>query len=319
MANKAFVICYLCLFLVLGSYCSALEIFLPWGKRAGAVSQRLTSPTEREKYTGPTSVRVGPNGDLYVLDTLGAKVERYKTDGSHVASYPYPEASQYDEELIGIDFAFSPKGAIYILEEGLQSILVMDEKGKFLGVRPLPNLGDNPPFLSGIECDDLDRIYVFNGYDNSVYRFSLDKEGVARSLCEIAMQKVLLGSGTFLGLVDGDVDSFSHFDIVQTDPFTAEAKRKKLFTIKTKKALCDVVVLGQDKEGKVYVEAAEGAVERPSARRVYVFKDGKAVKRFVVPPKPRRLSSFRTRVLTPGGKLFCVRVKATGFVLQSFP
>ena len=319
MASKAFVIFFLCLSLVLGSYCRAAEIFLPWGKRAGAVSQRLTSPKEREKYTGPTSVRVGPTGDLYVLDTLGAKVERYKTDGTHVASYPYPEASQYDEELTGIDFAFSPKGAIYILEEGLQSILVIDEKGKFLGARPLPNLGDNPPFLAGIECDDLGRLYVFNGYDNSVYRFSLAKEGVQRSISDIAMQKVLLRSGSFLGLVDGAAHSFSHYDLVKSEPFAREAKKEKLFSIKTKKALCDVTLLGQDKEGKIYVEAAEGAVERPSARRVYVFVDGKVVKRFAVPPKPRRLSSFRTRVLTPAGKLFCVRVKASGFVLQSFP
>ena len=318
MANKAFVIFFVVVSLVLGSYCRAAEIFLPWGKRAGAVSQRLISAKEREKYTGPTSVRVGPTGDLYVLDTLGAKVERYRTDGTHVASYHYPEASQYDEELTGIDLAFSPTGAIYVLEEGLQSILVIDEKGKFLGVRPLPNLGDNPPFLAGIECDDLGRIYVFNGYDSSVYRFSLAKEGVERCISDIAMQKVLLGAGSFLGLVDGG-DSFSHYDLVKSEPFASEVKKEKLFSIKTKKALCDVALLGRDKAGRIYVEAAEGAVERPSARRVYVFKDGKVIKRFAVPPKPRRLSSFRTRVLTPAGKLFCVRVKASGFVLQSFP
>ena len=318
MANKAVIHIFLCIALLSATCSFGKEIFLPWGKRAGAVNQQLASPSERVKYTGPTSVRVGPNGDLYILDTLGSKIERYSVDGNYVATHVYPSASQYDEELTGIDFAFSPQGAIYVLEEAMHAIMVIDEKGKFKGLRPLPNLTNNPLMLTGIECDEVGRIYVFNGYDSSVFRFSLTDEKAEKCVSDIAMQMVMVSRGAFLGYVEVEADSFSHFDIIKVSPFEKAAK-EKLFTLKTEKPLCDISFLGQDKEGRLYVEAAEGAIERPSSRRVYVFKGTKLINKFVVPPKPRRLSSLRTRVLLPNGELYCVRVKGDGFVLQSYP
>ncbi len=315
--NKSLLIGFFCL--TLSASLMASEVHLPWGKRAGAISQKLSGLKEGQRYSGPTSVRLGPQGDLYVLDTLGAKVERYKTDGSFVASYSYPAASQYDEELVGIDFAFGPKGELYVLEEAMQAIFVFDVKGKFQGLRPIPSLANQPRQLMGLECDSQGRLYVVNGYDNSVTRFLLSGKDVQKAHSDIAAALTMDCEGTFWGLTFPKEDSFSVVDVVKSSAFAGRAAKKVLQMTFTE-SVCDVAVLGFDKKGQLYVEAAEGAIERPKVRRIYVFSPtGKELKRFVVPPKPRLLTMIRSRILLPDGTLFCVRVKKDGFVLQSFP
>lgn len=291
---------------------------IPWGDKGGTVKQEVTA-SDRSFYTGPTSFRVGTGGDLFVLNTLGASLERLDAKGKIVSSYSLPQIDQYDAEMTCVDFCFAPNGEIYLLEQQSRSVLRLDKEGTYLGSTPIP-MDEGAVFVpAGIECDGAGRVCVVNGFDNAVTRFTVPGgKLIGQAVSDVAGSLVMDGQGFFYGVEMTSPDSFEKLDVVRVDPFAGE--REVLFSFNPGGDVAEVRVIGRDVRGNIMVELALGAAELPRSRYVHVFTPkGGEVGRFPIPARPERLTMLRSRAVADEGGVWAVRLRNDGFGLQYFP
>lgn len=79
----------------------------------------------------PTNIAIGPDGDLYVVDTGNFRVQRFKPDGSFVRTYG--EAGDTPGSFArpkGI--AVDREGRIYVVDAAFQNVQIFDGAGKLL-------------------------------------------------------------------------------------------------------------------------------------------------------------------------------------------
>ena len=111
----------------------------------------------------PTNIALGPDGDVYVAETGNFRVQRFKSDGTHVRFYG---------EVGNVPGAFArPKGVavdrdgrIYVADAAFQNVQVFENSGRLLMDfgRPMPGLdGLNLPAAVRL---DYDHVALFNRY-----------------------------------------------------------------------------------------------------------------------------------------------------------
>jgi DNA-binding beta-propeller fold protein YncE len=128
---------------------------------AGSFLREIT--VKEEGFFGFTDVRVDSNGDVYAVDTLGAKVYVFTSNGELVSSF-----GQRGSKKGGLRFptsiAVDRSGLIYVLDRHAGSILVFNRAGTFQ--HTIASHGskegqlDNPSFIF---IDGEDRIYTIDG------------------------------------------------------------------------------------------------------------------------------------------------------------
>jgi len=92
---------------------------------------------EDEDGLGPPSFAVGPQGVLYVLDSLNGRVQRFDPRGHFAAAFPLVRAG--GEPVVEADIAVSEEGGVFVFTEGDSPSLVQyDPAGKVLLAGALP-------------------------------------------------------------------------------------------------------------------------------------------------------------------------------------
>ncbi len=292
-------------------------VLIPWGSADGQLVQEMTNKDSQQIYNGPSAIRVGPEGDLYVLDTLGFAVERYTRSGKFVRSYTYPAFNKHDAEIQCIDFVVGPRGYLFLLETADRVVLKISPDGKGLRRIPIP-FESGIVIPSGISLDTEGNLVVLNGFDNGLIRFTKNGEKVDAFQSDIASTMVTAASGLFLGLRAPNRENFREFWLMSVDAETRDVER--IAIVKQDDEINYIKPLGTDSKGNYYVEVALGTIERPHTRKVEVYSPkGSLLRSFRLPESPNRLMMVRSRALSPDGTVWCVRTKRKGFVLQPFP
>jgi DNA-binding beta-propeller fold protein YncE len=130
-------------------------------------------------FTRPTNVAVGPNGDVYVSDTLNGRIQIFDADGTFLSTFGKPGDGPADfARPKGI--AIDSDGHIWVADADQNRVKVFDRKGQlcaffgeygyFPGQFALP---------SGITIDKNNRVVVAEQVLNGrlqVFRYTTDAE-----------------------------------------------------------------------------------------------------------------------------------------------
>lgn len=317
MTKKILIVGWLMACLTVSAVSAAGFVLIPWGEGDGKLAEELTGGSNEQIYKGPSAIRVGPEGDLYILDTLGYAVERFTTAGKFVRSYRYPSFNEHDAEIQCIDFVVGKRGDVYLLETADRVVLHIGPDGKGLRRIPIP-FKKGIVIPSGIAMDGQGNLVVLNGFDNALIRFDDDGAQLSVFSNDAASAMVNDGTGGFLGLRCPSRESFRTFWLMRVDAATEKSVR--VAVIEEDDEISFIQPLGTDGEGNYYVEVALGTIERPHTRKVVAFDGkGKEIRSFRVPDAPNSLTMVRSRALGPDGTVWCARTTRKGFVLQPFP
>lgn len=127
---------------------------------------------ETGQFMFPTYVAVDTNGNLYVTDTMNARIQKFDPDGNYVQSFgERGNAWGMFDKPKGV--ALDSFGNVYVVDSGWSNVQIFNQKGRVLlffgGRGPIPGMLKNP---TAIAIDPTNRIYVadFINHRINVYR-----------------------------------------------------------------------------------------------------------------------------------------------------
>lgn len=121
----------------------------------------------------PTFVSLAPSGNLFVADTMNARVQELTPDGTFVRQFGErgDQFGQFDKPKGVANDSF---GNVYVVDSFFSAVQIFNRDGKLLLL--FGGRGDSPGFLSnpaGIAIDANNRIYVTNGLNFRVEVYEL--------------------------------------------------------------------------------------------------------------------------------------------------
>ncbi|HNY11379.1 MAG TPA: hypothetical protein PKK26_07320 [Candidatus Wallbacteria bacterium] len=251
---------------------------------------------------GPSSFAFDKNEKLYIVDAMNFKVIVID-NGKVVKVLKYPEGETKKHRFYISDIAVSNDGkTIYLLNQTLKSIFVMNENGKI----------KNEIKLSGQTARPSKIFIAANG--NIVIR----DEGGIKTLVYSAAGKVLgrLAGGDISNITNkedflyalGEFDKEGR-DILLMDPISN--RKSKVFAKLTKVIKetkpYDYQIIGMDAKQNLYASIVEKIKEDVIQTMLYKFsKDGKVVSRTKIMPFKQLWNTVPTRyfVISPAGNLY---------------
>ena len=112
------------------------------------------------QFSFPLYVTVDPKGNVYVSDTLNARVQMFDVNGKFVTAYGQP-GSNWGEFERPKGVALDSFGNVYVVDSDWSNVQIFNPKGQILlffgGRGPVPGLMKNP---ASIAIDKNNRIYV---------------------------------------------------------------------------------------------------------------------------------------------------------------
>lgn len=148
-----------------------VKIFDMQGKLTGALGKgKGTGPGE---FLFPTYVTLDPQGNVYVSDTLNARVQEFDADGKYLRSYgERGNAWGMFDKPKGV--AVDGFGNLYVADSGWSNIQIFNQKKEILmffgGRGTIPGMLRNP---SSIAIDKKNRIYVGDSLNHRVEVYQL--------------------------------------------------------------------------------------------------------------------------------------------------
>jgi hypothetical protein len=136
------------------------EIVLPWGDAEGEIG--LIPPAEERIATGPSSLAVGPDGTLWVLDAVNARLVHLSRRGDWLESIPSPSEAD--------DLAVGPDGRLYVLSLMNRQVAVIQPNGPTETVSFSMALR----LIAGIQLDERGHVLLQNAYQET---FDLGRPG----------------------------------------------------------------------------------------------------------------------------------------------
>lgn len=139
----------------------------------------LTGTIGKGKGSGPgqflfaTYITLDPQGNLYVTDTLNARVQMFDPDGKYVKTYGSRGNGwgMFDKPK-GV--ALDSFGNVYVVDSGWSNVQIFNQQGQILiffgGRGPIPGLLKNP---TAIAIDKNNRIYVADYLNHRVEVYQL--------------------------------------------------------------------------------------------------------------------------------------------------
>lgn len=148
-----------------------VKIFNPRGGRIGTLGRGKGE--EPGRFLFPTYLALDPQGNLYVSDTLNARVQMFDPQGNYLKSFGQRGNSwgMFDKPK-GV--ALDTHGNIYVADSGWSNVQIFNQKGQVLlffgGRGPIPGMLKNP---TAIAIDKNNRIYVADYLNHRVEVYQL--------------------------------------------------------------------------------------------------------------------------------------------------
>ncbi len=129
--------------------------------------------TEVGKFAFPTYLSVDETGNLYVADTMNARVQAFDPEGRHLKTFGQRgDAFGMFDKPKGV--AFDTFGNVYVADSSWSNVQIFNQRGEVLlffgGRGRLPGLLSNP---TGIAIDRNNRIYVTDAFNGRVGIYQL--------------------------------------------------------------------------------------------------------------------------------------------------
>lgn len=288
---------------------------VPYGAGDGAVG-RESGEAVRE-YAGPSSLRVGPAGEVLVVDTIGHRVLRFAPGGALLGTVTLPAGNAHDAEVVAVDVAQDRARSVHVLELSDRAVLSFGADGKALAPLPVPVAPGGSAILNEVALDAAGELMVFDGFDSRVIR--LPRQGKATALAPgLAQSLGIDAAGRFLYLDLPDPGSARTFTVWRVDAATARKEQPVAVTLA--EPANELHMVGADAAGRLYVEVAFGAVENPRDRQVLVLSPaGHVLERIAVPPPPTAFHMVSARAVLPGGGLLTASDTSAGLAIRAHP
>ncbi|MBI4859747.1 MAG: hypothetical protein HY815_05725 [Candidatus Riflebacteria bacterium] len=288
---------------------------VPWGKKPGALAYVPQGSAGGRLQNGPSSLRVGPDGDIFVLDTLASKVERFAPDGTHRRSIGFPSTDRHDAERLCVDLALTRDGGMVLLDRQSRTVLVLDRDGRMRAEVQVPIGGRRLPLLWAVDADRAGRLSVFDASDNSVIRFLRSGAMVGSARSDLAASLVMERDGRFVGLKVPSRENARTLEIWRDDPFAR--KRDLVARVSSRSEVAIWKLVGIDAAGRLFLETAAGAGDAPVRRSVHALSpDGKWLAKVPAPDEPVGLSMVRSSAVAPDGTVVFARPTGKGLLLE---
>ena len=267
---------------------------------------------EDEDALGPPSFAVGPQGVLYVLDSLNGRVERFDARGRFVAAFPFSRTG--GEPVVEADIAVSEEGGVFVFTEGDSPTLVQfDPSGKVLLAGALP------PSFKGVDQVIAVRLRpLFLMLNGQAVRGELGWGGIR-------------ADGPLPGLPAGGVFVQAERGgrwMVVLKFLAADGRVRRAIHLRSTVPVTRVRLVGVDRRGDVVlaVDRAEGSDDeavRGEVLLLAVTPQGHLAGAVAVPPGDRRWE-FREFALEPDGAVVQMQsdlseVRLVRWVLQPAP
>lgn len=163
-----------------------LAIFRTSGELVGYLGERGADPGQ---FNFPVDAAFGPGGELFVLDALNARVQKFLRDGDN-----YRFAGAFGERGTAAGsfslpkaLAVSPSGHVYITDGLLNKVVIFDTDGNFLlnfGGKHFARDGKISPggfdMPRGIAVDEQEGIWVVDTFNRMLHRFQYLNETYLR-------------------------------------------------------------------------------------------------------------------------------------------
>lgn len=135
------------------------------------------SGQEEGQFNAPTAVATGPDGHIYVVDTLNHRVQIFTAQGEFVRAFGEAgDAAGFFERPKAI--AIDSQGNLHVVDGMFDNVQVFDAEGRLLMAYGGTGAGPGEFWLpSGIWIDRQDRIYVADTYNKRVQIFQFLKNG----------------------------------------------------------------------------------------------------------------------------------------------
>lgn len=148
-----------------------VKIFDMQGELTGTIGQgKGNAPGQ---FLFPTYLAVDPQGNLYVTDTMNARVQMFDTDGNYVKEFgERGNAWGMFERPKGV--AVDSFGNVYVADSAWSNVQIFNPKGQILlffgGRGPIPGMLKNP---TAVAIDASNRIYVADFINHRVNVYEL--------------------------------------------------------------------------------------------------------------------------------------------------
>lgn len=274
---------------------------------------RDTNPETAREYAGPSSIRLGADGEILVCDPLNHRVHRLTPNGQPKEVVTLPAATKGDAEIVAVDAAVDRGGTLYVLELATQSVMRWAQ-GKPLDAWAVPANAEGGTILNALAIDPQRQdVLVFDGAKDRVVRF--DAKGQATAMAPGAVSGLSMdGSGQFVSLELPDGGSASKLALVRVD---ATGKKAAPLAVTLAEPVNEAHLLGLDQAGRAYIEVTFGAIEKPDRRQVLVVSaEGKIVEGIAVPPPPDKFHMVSARVVLPDGGFLTATDTAQGLEIR---
>jgi hypothetical protein len=244
---------------------------------------------EDEDALGPPSFAVGPHGNLYVLDALNGRVQRFDPQGHFLAAFPVGRPGA--ELAVESDIAVSESGGIYVFTEGQSpSLSQFDAAGHVLVSALLP------PSFQGVDLLFPGRTRpLFLMQNGQAVRAELGWDGVR-------------SEGPFPGLPAGGL----YVQAERAGRWTAavrfvnaDGRARRTVHLRSQLPVSRVRIVGIHRRGEVVVAvdriaAGDEAQAQGEVLLAAVSPQGQLTGALAVPPGDRRWQ-FREFALAPDG------------------
>ena len=136
--------------------------------------------TAREAFHYPTNVTIGPDGRIYVTDSLNFRVQVLGPDFTFLSAFGQVGDSPGDfARPKGV--AVDSEGHIYVVEAVRDTVEIFDRDGRFLMEFGQTGNRRGEFYLpTSIHIDENDKIYVSDSYNRRIQVFQYLKEGTVK-------------------------------------------------------------------------------------------------------------------------------------------